>query len=257
MIEVIDQMNQTIRLQKPAKRIVSLVPSQTEFLHAIVCADDLIGLTKFCIHPKKWHQTKIRVGGTKNLNLETIRKLQPDLIIGNKEENSKADIEILQQQFPVYMSDIYTLADALQMMDDLGTLTGKSSRANQISSQVRIDFQHLPQVNKKIIYLIWQDPLMAVGPNTFIGEMLRLSGFENVISDANVRYIELADEDLKRLNPEIILLSSEPFPFTPQHCANFHEKFQIPSRMVDGEMFSWYGSRMLLFKDYLDKLLIH
>jgi ABC-type Fe3+-hydroxamate transport system substrate-binding protein len=226
-------------------------------LHAIGCTNELIGLTKFCIHPKEWHQTKIRVGGTKNLNLETIRKLQPDLIIGNKEENSKADIEILQQQFPVYMSDIYTLSDALKMMEDLGNLTGKSSLANQITAQVRIDFQNLPQFNKKIIYLIWQDPLMAVGPNTFIGEMLQLSGFENVISDTKVRYIELSDDDLKRLNPEIILLSSEPFPFTTQHCLNFHEKFQIPSSMVDGEMFSWYGSRMLLFKDYLDKLLIY
>jgi len=257
MIEVIDQMNQTIRLQKPAKRIVSLVPSQTEFLHAIGCTDELIGLTKFCVHPKEWHQTKIRVGGTKNLNLETIRKLQPDLIIGNKEENSKEDIEILQQQFPVYMSDIYTLSDALKMMHDLGNLTGKSSLANQIADQVRIDFQNLPQFNKKIIYLIWQDPLMAVGPNTFIGEMLRLSGFENVISDAKIRYIELSANDLKQLSPEIILLSSEPYPFTPQHCDSFYEKFQIPSRMVDGEIFSWYGSRMLLFKGYLDKLFIH
>jgi ABC-type Fe3+-hydroxamate transport system substrate-binding protein len=257
MIEVIDQMNQIIRLQNPAKRIVSLVPSQTEFLHAIGCADDLIGLTKFCVHPKEWHQTKIRVGGTKNLNLETIRKLQPDLIIGNKEENTKEDIEILQQQFPVYMSDIYTLSDALKMIHDLGVLTGKSSLSNQISDQVRIDFQNLPQFNKKIIYLIWQDPLMAVGPNTFIGEMLRLSGFENVISDAKIRYIELSANDLKQLSPEIILLSSEPYPFTPQHCDSFYEKFQIPSCMVDGEMFSWYGSRMLLFKDYLDKLLIH
>lgn len=257
MIEVIDQMNQTIRLQTPAKRIVSLVPSQTEFLHAIGCADELIGLTKFCVHPIEWHQTKIRVGGTKNLNLETIRNLQPDLIIGNKEENSKEDIEILQQQFPVYMSDIYTVSDALKMMEDLGILTGKSSLANQILDQVRIDFQNLPQFNKKIIYLIWQDPLMAVGPNTFIGEMLRLSGFENVISDANVRYIELSADDLKQLNPEVILLSSEPYPFTPQHCDSFYEKFQITSRIVDGEMFSWYGSRMLKFKGYLDNLLIH
>ncbi len=254
MIEIIDQMNQTIRLQAPAKRIVSLVPSQTEFLYAIGCAGDLIGLTKFCVHPKEWHQTKIRVGGTKNLNLETIIKLKPDLIIGNKEENSKEDIEILQQQFPVYMSDIYTLSDALKMMEDLGILTGKSIVANQISAQVSVDFQSLPQFNKKIIYLIWQDPLMAVGPNTFIGEMLRLAGFENVISDANVRYIELSAEDLKRLNPEIILLSSEPYPFTSQHCDSFYEKFQIPSRMVDGEMFSWYGSRMLMFKGYLDNL---
>ncbi len=257
MIEVIDQMNQTIRLQTPAKRIVSLVPSQTEFLHAIVCTDELIGLTKFCVHPKEWHQTKIRVGGTKNLNLETIRNLQPDLIIGNKEENSKEEIEILQQQFPVYMSDIYTVSDALKMMEDLGILTGKSSLANQIVNQVRIDFQNLPQFNKKIIYLIWQDPLMAVGPNTFIGEMLRLSGFENVISDANVRYIELSADDLKQLNPEVILLSSEPYPFTTQHCDSFYEKFQIPSRIVDGEMFSWYGSRMLKFKGYLDNHLIH
>jgi ABC-type Fe3+-hydroxamate transport system substrate-binding protein len=257
MIEVIDQMNQTIRLQTPAKRIVSLVPSQTEFLHAIGCTDELIGLTKFCVHPKEWHQTKIRVGGTKNLNLETIRNLQPDLIIGNKEENSKEDIEILQQQFPVYMSDIYTVSDALKMMEDLGILTGKSSLANQIVNQVRIDFQNLPQFNKKIIYLIWQDPLMAVGPNTFIGEMLRLSGFENVITAANVRYIELSADDLKQLNPEVILLSSEPYPFTPQHCDSFYEKFQIPSSIVDGEMFSWYGSRMLKIKGYLDNLLIH
>ena len=142
------------------------------------------------------------------------------------------------------------------MMEDLGNLTGKSSLANQIVEQVRIDFQ-TSSIQQKIIYLIWQDPLMAVGPNTFIGEMLRLSGFENVISDTKVRYIELSAIELMELNPEIILLSSEPFPFTPQHCENFHEKFQIPSRLVDGEMFSWYGSRMLLFKGYLDNLLIH
>lgn len=243
-----------VTLSTPPKRIVSLVPSQTEFLHSLQLDEQVCGITKFCIHPEHWFHTKRHVGGTKRFDFDTIDKLNPDLIFGNKEENYLEGIQKLRERYPVWMSDIFILDDALDMMTQIGVLTGRDSLAASIVSQIREDFRRLiPARTIRVLYLIWRKPWMAAGRDTFIHDMLSRNGFENVVQGS--RYPELGDEAIKDLAPDLVLLSSEPFPFKENHISELQS---ITPRskisLVDGEMFSWYGSRLLYACNYFRTL---
>lgn len=254
MIELKDQMNRTIRLEKIPERIVSLVPSQTELLFDLGLGERVVGITKFCIHPDEWFRSKIRVGGTKNLHLDQIEKLLPDLIIGNKEENTLSDIVELEKKYPVYMSDIFTVDDAFQMISDVGNLTGTSEKSNQFIREIKYDLESFKPQSLKVLYLIWANPFMAAGEHTFIGDVIRRTGLKNCLSDPNARYPELTLEQIVELNPDVIFLSSEPFPFNESHAQEIAAKFSGKIVFVDGEIFSWYGSRMKLMKEYFTHL---
>jgi ABC-type Fe3+-hydroxamate transport system substrate-binding protein len=179
---VTDQMQRTLQVPDEPKRIVSLVPSQTELLYALGLDEEVVGQTLFCIHPADKHQSKPRIGGTKKLKLDKIRELQPDLIIGNKEENERSQIEELEKEFPVWMSDIHQLNDALEMIKRVGDLTGKTPEATQISEAIHKQFQELKTsaMPLHVLYLIWRDPFMAAANDTFIGSMITAAGWENV-----------------------------------------------------------------------------
>jgi len=250
MIELIDQMNRTIRLEKFPERIVSLVPSQTELLFDLGLGDKVVGITKFCIHPNEWYKSKQRVGGTKNLNIEAIKTLKPDLIIGNKEENSLSDILEIEKLFPVYMSDIFTIEDALKMIADVGDLTDRKRESTQLISTIKSDFSTFPKSSGTVLYLIWANPYMAVGNNTFIGDVINQFGLSNILAEADLRYVELSAEQISKLNPDYIFLSSEPFPFQENHAEELGKISKAKIHFTDGELFSWYGSRMLKMKDY-------
>lgn len=255
MIESIDQMNNAIRLGAYPKRIVSLVPSQTEFLHAIGLKDEVVGITKFCIHPEAWFRSKNRVGGTKNVNFDKVKALQPDLIIGNKEENSKEDIEKLKSICPVWMSDIYNLEDACEMMLKIGELTNKTDQSTKIVSKIQSYFNSLinqTKSSKSVLYLIWKNPYIAVGKNTFIDDMIQRIGLKNFTLEE--RYPEIHLSALKE-HPDLIYLSSEPFPFKEKHIKDLQEMFPNSKiELVDGELFSWYGSRLQYSADYFKSL---
>jgi ABC-type Fe3+-hydroxamate transport system substrate-binding protein len=248
-----DQLNQTIFLPNPPKRIVSLVPSQTELLVDLGLGDRIVGVTKFCIHPKGLKKEKTVIGGTKNFHIDKIESLQPDLIIGNKEENYKEGIERLATKYPVWMSDIYTLEDAYKMILRIGELTDTFLKANQIISQIKNELEKEFQFKGSAVYMIWKDPLIAVGSNTFIDSMLVKAGFQNLINQA--RYPEIDLEELVHVNPDYLLLSSEPFPFKEKHIAFFQERLpKTKIQIVDGEMFSWYGSRLFFAGKYFSTL---
>lgn len=254
-MEYTDQTGNKIQLDKVPSRIISVVPSQTELLFDLGLNVEVIGITKFCVHPEKWFRTKQRIGGTKKLNIEKIRELNPELIIANKEENERKDIETLMERFPVWISDIKNLNDALQMIEQVGEITNKKTKANEINEKTRNQFADLKIENKlDCIYLIWNDPIMTVGGDTFINDMLERSGFNNLAGDLP-RYPELTPELLIELNPEVLLLSSEPFPFGQKHMDYFSSILPL-SRLylVDGEYFSWYGSRLQFSPDYFSKL---
>ncbi|MHA6247104.1 ABC transporter substrate-binding protein [Pontibacter sp. CAU 1760] len=249
-------MGHHITLPQLPQRIVSLVPSQTELLFDLGLADRVVGITKFCIHPKEAAQQKTIIGGTKNFHLDTIAKLQPDLIIGNKEENYQEGIEALQQKYPVWISDIYTLEDALHMIQQVGQLTGTATRAEELVVQIKEGFEVIEPLQPSIntAYFIWRKPYMAVGNQNFIDHMLQRYGFQNVFA-ALARYPEISPEALKEANPQLILLSSEPYPFKEKHVREFQELCpQATVVVVDGEMFSWYGSRLLQASSYLQLL---
>jgi ABC-type Fe3+-hydroxamate transport system substrate-binding protein len=241
-----DQLGRTISLDKFPKRIVSLVPSQTELLFDLGLDSRVVGITKFCIHPNSWYVYKQRVGGTKNVNFELIKMLQPDLIIANKEENTRLEIEQLMKDYPVWVSDIGDLSDALKMILAIGDLTDSSEKALSIVNNVKDNFSHLkPVLNKSVAYVIWNNPIMSVNKTRFIHDMLKRNGLRNVFADIPINYPEISVEALKAANPDIILLSSEPFPFKDKHLTYF--KNICPNAkvvLVDGELFSWYGSRL-------------
>lgn len=230
-------------------RVVSLVPSQTELLFELGLEDRVVGITKFCIHPDEWFITKTRIGGTKNLHFDVIRELNPDLIIANKEENTREDIEALEKDFPVWVSDVNDLDSALQMIESISEIT--DSDASLLINKIATGFAELQPLNssKRVLYLIWKNPFMAAGSDTFINDMLERCGFENVVSET--RYPELTEQQIIDLNPEVILLSSEPFPFKEAHIKEFQELLPNATiKLVDGEMFSWYGSRLKYAPSY-------
>ena len=252
----IDQTGQQISLTKIPKRIISLVPSQTELLFDLGLNDEVIGITKFCVHPAAWFKTKTRIGGTKQLNMELIKQLLPDLIIANKEENVKEQIEELQKHVPVWVSDINNLEDAYEMMAQVGLLTGKNDSANNIVSQIKNNFATLLTNNYRLpaAYLIWQNPYMTIGGDTFINSMLEAAGFNNIFADKK-RYPEITIEVLNAAGCNLLFLSSEPFPFQQKHIDELQQQLpQTKIVLVDGELFSWYGSRMLKAAGYFKKL---
>ncbi len=253
-----DQLNNIINLKQYPKRIVSLVPSQTEYLFDLGLNDEIVGITKFCIHPLHWHQTKNKIGGTKNIHIEKIKSLNPDLVIANKEENLKSEIEEIQKFCPVWVSDINTYSEAIEMMKTISDITGKEEIGNRIVDEIeRRKNSYINQRKKelkKAIYFIWRNPYMVVGNETFIDEMMSIAGFENLINH-QIRYPEIEKNELIKLNPEYILLSSEPYPFKEKHAEELSEF--LPNAkiiLVDGELFSWYGSRMLKSFDYFSTL---
>ncbi|WP_316756972.1 helical backbone metal receptor [Pedobacter aquatilis] len=250
-----DGMGQEVTVNFPPKRIVSIVPSQTELLFDLGLDKEIIGLTKFCIHPIEKFAERTKVGGTKKLNIDLIKDLKPDLIIGNKEENTQSDIEELSQFFPVWMSDIFTLDDAMKAISDIGELVDRSPEAAYLNHLISAGFNDLKtlalqnRIDKKAAYLIWRKPYMAAGKNTFINDVLVSNGITNVI-DAE-RYPEITLKKLEALNPQLILLSSEPYPFKEKHIEEIQEALpEAKIMLVDGEMFSWYGSRLVKAVQY-------
>ena len=238
------------------QKIISLVPSQTELLSYLGLEKETIGITKFCVHPEEWFHTKTRIGGTKNADIETIIALIPDLILCNIEENVKEQVEILAEKFPVYMSDVNTYTQALQMIADVGKLTGKTDQASTLTNLIIAQFETLENEAQKIraAYFIWKDPYMTIGGDTFISDMMEKAGFENIYKDRG-RYPEINMEEFKKLQPEIILLSSEPYPFQEKHITEIKSILQgVQILLVDGEMFSWYGSRMRCAPGYFTDL---
>ncbi|MEO6230981.1 MAG: helical backbone metal receptor [Ferruginibacter sp.] len=251
IIKSITQINYT------PKRIVSLVPSQTELLAWLQLADETIGITKFCVHPAHWLQSKNIIGGTKNINTKKIAALQPDLIIANKEENVKEQVEALSNDFPVWVTDVNNLQDALEMITNIGYLTNKKEKASELTKNIAAEFLKIYPLTKpvKTAYLIWNDPLMTIGGDNFINDMLRHCGFENIFANQN-RYPVISVDELADSNCELLLLSSEPFPFNEKHKAALQQ--QLPGMqilLIDGEFFSWYGNRLLDAPKYFNEIL--
>lgn len=238
-------------------RIISLVPSQTEFLVDIGLKDVLVGVTKFCIHPKGLVREIGHVGGTKNLNLDRIKELKPDLIIGNKEENTKSEIEELRKHFPVWMSDIVTVDDGIDMMASLGEILGKTDRVNKLIQSIQSEREKfsVSQSNQpSALYFIWKNPDMVVGSLSFIDDMVSEAGFVNVGRTLGERY-PILDGNTEKPSPDYVLLSTEPYPFKKRDISDFQLKFPDSKVfLVDGEMFSWYGSRMKKAFKYFDEL---
>jgi ABC-type Fe3+-hydroxamate transport system substrate-binding protein len=259
-IKIIDQIQREVVLQNTPKRIVSLVPSQTELLFDLGLEDQIVGITKFCVHPYHLKSTKTVVGGTKNIKIDKIKALHPDIILCNKEENTKDIVEACEDVCTVHVSDIFTIKDCVELISQYGILFNRRTEANKISNKIEFnlnDFQDFikDKPSFKVAYFIWRNPWMAAGNTTFINHLLELNNFENIYGnlerypEVNINKIQLEGD------PELVLLSSEPYPFKDEHAfevgrVSHHAK----AIFVDGEYFSWYGSRLVKAFDYFKTL---
>ena len=253
-------------LPGPALRTVSLVPSITATLHALGLDAQVVGITKFCVHPAGWLSQKQVVGGTKNLHHDRIARLKPDLIIANREENVAEQVLALAEAYPVWLTDVATLGQSNQMIRQLGKLTGTTRRADLLAGQIEAGFASLAAMAAPlhhssnlpaVLYFIWRKPWMVAGCDTFIHDIITRTGFTNMMEHLN-RYPQLSAEQLAGLKPAQVWLSSEPYPFGQQHIAELRELLPLAQfRLVNGEYFSWYGSRMLSAVPYLASLLTH
>ncbi len=253
-MKFIDDLGLEVNLDTyPPRRIISVVPSITELLYDLDLAEEIAGITKFCVFPEVIFRSKPRIGGTKKLNIEKIKKLGPDLIIANKEENQKEDIEQLSAIFPTYVTDIRIMDDAIEKIKSIGELTNREAKAQLLVNGINAGFSELStfSTKPKVAYMIWKDPIMVAGGDTYISDMLEKAGFENVFADQN-RYPVITPEALKEAEAEYILLSSEPFPFKFKDITYFESLTSgSMATLVDGTMFSWYGSRLLKVPTYL------
>lgn len=258
-MEIRDQLGRKISLSKVPERIVSLVPSQTELLVDLGLEKNIVGITLFCVHPPHLKKIKTRVGGTKKVNFRKVCGLKPDIILCNKEENTPEMVAELQKIAPVHVSDVVTLEDAFDLMIKYGELFRCEDLSKTMITTIRKKQQYLHELLKKkpvkkVAYFIWKEPYMLAGRQTFINSLLELNGFQNVIKED--RYPEKPLEEISVLKPDICLLSTEPFPFKSEHKKDLQPYFP-KVELVDGECFSWYGSRLIAAMDYFKELALN
>ena len=251
MRKIHDDLVRLVTYNYPPQRMISFDPAITETLFYLGLEKEVVGRTRFCVHPSGQVENAVNVGGTKDMKLERIHELKPDLIIAEKEENTKDMVETLEKHYPVYVFEVQTVDDGLRMIDKLGQLTDQGTAANALHSDITAQFTHLPKANgKRIAYLIWKKPYMAVGRDTYINHLLENLGFVNPFAVSSDRYPIVTESDLQEAKLDYLFLSSEPYPFRTKH----HDEFSaflpdVQPVNIDGEMF-WYGARMLQAAKY-------
>ena len=257
---LIDDIGTLHTFDKVSQRIISLVPSQTELLVDLGLESNIVGITKFCVHPKDLRAKKQIVGGTKKVDYDKIRALAPDIIICNKEENTLEIVETLRKICTVWVTDIVTVEDNFKMISDFGNLFDCVAEAENWNKKLAFalsDFKNFIQNKsvKKVAYFIWKKPYMVAGSNNFINELLELNHFENAFANQQ-RYPQIELQDLNvHGDLDFVFLSSEPYPFKRKDALEMADFINpVKSILVDGEMFSWHGSRLLKAFDYFKEL---
>jgi len=255
-----DQLGTIHTFEETPKRIISLVPSQTELLYELGLENSIIGITKFCVHPYHFKSTKTRVGGTKKVHYEKIKLLQPDIIIANKEENTLEVVTELRKICTVWVTDVRTIADNAQMITDFGQLFNCRTEAQKWNDKIDNGLREFKKFIQdkpiqKVAYFIWKAPYMVAGSDTYIQELLTLNHFQNCYENRG-RYPEI---EIKKMriegDPDIVLLSSEPYPFQEEDAFEIGRfTHHAKTIFVDGEYFSWYGSRIVKALEYFKLL---
>ena len=241
-------------------RIVSLVPSLTELLCDLGLTTSLVGRTGFCIHPEQQLAPIPKIGGTKDVNIEKIRKLAPTHLIVNIDENEKPTVDALAEFIPhIIVTHPITPLDNL----DLYRLFGAVFHAHEKAEKLCGDFQHAydalqVQGNNKlqrVLYCIWKDPWMTVTRDTYIAQMLALKNLQQwECENSTLRYPTFTWTPQLVEDIDLIFLSSEPYHFTDEHCDALEKQCGKPVQLIDGEMLSWYGSRAIAGLRYLHNL---
>lgn len=243
-----------------APRIVSLVPSVTELLCALGLAPFLVGRTGFCIHPAETVRAIPKVGGTKDVNIEKIRRLAPTHLIVNIDENEKPTVDTLAQFIPhVVVTHPLAPRDNLALYRLLGGIFGVPDRGEALCNAFEAEYATLRRMPKgppqTLLYCIWKDPWMTVSRDTYIAQMMAEIGWRAwVPPGSDARYPRFEWSDAVAAEIDGVLLSSEPYRFTEEHVDALEKQVGKPVLLVDGEMMSWYGSRAIAGLRYLREL---
>lgn len=250
-----DQAGFNVSVKSTPQRIICTVPSLTELLYDLGLEEKIVGVTRFCVKPAIARKKAAIIGGTKDLDLELIKTLKPDLIIGNKEENIKEQILTAKKTAPVWLSDINGIKEACEAIQQIGEITGTSKKANEISDKINSRKNVLSEMNnsgKSVLYFIWKNPYMLAGKNTYINSILELCGLQNIAPKVTNRYPEISLEQIQSLRPDVLILSSEPYPFSSGDLHHLAKALPaVEAYILNGEVFSWYGSRLIPGLEYL------
>ncbi len=255
-MKYIDATGRALLLPHTPQRIISLVPSLTELLDDMGMERQLVGITRYCVHPPHYKVTKTIVGGTKKVKFDQIKALKPDFILCSKEENTSEMVAELEKIAPVYVSDVNSLQDALDLIKELGLLFDRRTQAAHIIDKINFRLHEFQQTIKdtrikKVAYFIWANPWMVAASNTFIDDMLRICRFENAYAKYD-RYPEIKIKRMRIIaDPEILFFSSEPHDFTDDEVYEvLRSNKKVLTIYVDGQYFSWYGSRLIKAFDH-------
>ncbi len=252
-----DMLDRTVKIPFPPQRIISLVPSITETLFDLGLEKKIVGITDYCIHPKEKVKEVTKIGGTKNPNIELITDLKPDLIIADKNENTQSQVEKLMKISPVFVMDVNNYEEALSMILLLGTISDRKQEADEMVTAIQNSFQDLQSLDhsKTVFFPIWKGPCMTINKDTYIHSMIHKIGLINAFADSDTHYPQVSDQELNDLQPDFVFLPSEPCSYTPEdvvYCKSLFPNAKVIE--LDGQMFAWYGSRLLKASFYLQKL---
>jgi len=244
-----------VRPDTPARRIVSLVPSLTESLFALGLGDRVVGVTDWCVHPAAAVAALPRVGGTKTPHLDAVRALRPDLVLANREENRKRDVERLEADgLPVWVTYPRTVRDGALLLRELAALGADEEAVDRVVVPVEQAVDEASRVRplrpSRVFCPIWKGPWMSVGADTYAHDLLSLCGGENVFAErADRRYPRVSEEDIVAAAPEVVLLPDEPYRFgAPEvealRCLDVPAARNGRIHCIDGTLVSWYGPRI-------------
>lgn len=241
-------------IEEPPRRIVSLVPSITEWLFAIGAGNSVVGVTEYCIHPAEGVRGRVRIGGTKNPRIDEIVALEPDLVIANREENRKRDVERLRERgLRVLVGYPRSVRGALDELEAIARITRCESAARRLTDAVREIRDRLSKrrlhARPRVAALVWKKPYITVNGDTFAHDMIVQSGGANPFADRPDRYPRIHESDLTAASPDVILLPTEPYAFGERDRAELLSLDCPAARrgcihVVEGELLTWYGPRM-------------
>jgi ABC-type Fe3+-hydroxamate transport system substrate-binding protein len=250
MERITDELGRELLIPASPRRVVSLVPSLTEWLFAIGAEEHVVGVTDFCLHPAEGVARATRVRGTKNPDCAAIVAVQPDLVIASREENRERDVITLAESgVAVYVTDIRTVTGALESLAEIARILDHDSGAAPPLAEMRAALRESParsHESRRVLTPIWRDPWMAVGGDSYAHDLLAVCGATNVAAALPGRYPRFELRDIARLRPDVILLPSEPYRFSEADLPALHESWDGPVRFVDGELLTWYGPRIPL-----------
>jgi ABC-type Fe3+-hydroxamate transport system substrate-binding protein len=244
---VTDGVGRAVRLDAPPRRIVSLVPSTTETLFDLGLGERVVGRTRYCVHPADGVEALPTVGGTKNVDLDALQALEPDLVLGNQEENLPEIWPGLEAAAPLYVAYPRSVDDAREDLLRMAHLVGADGRGAALAARIDAGRAALRPEPFRFACLIWKTPWMAAGDDTYLSALLGEWGGVNVVEG---RYPEVTLEQLQARAPDVVLLPSEPFPFAERHLPDLGE-LAPRARLLDGQLLTWHGSRLALALEQL------